>query len=308
METNFKSLIQLFDYFKDENTCKLFLMKQRWNGKPSCPHCGSAKMPYITNRGFKCSDKDCYKKFTVITGTIYENTKIPLRTWFAALYLITAHKKGISSLQLSRDLAITQKTSWFMLHRIREMLKNNTMERFTGIVEADETYMGGKTSNKHKWQRDIINKKGTGTTNKIPVVAVLSREGKVVTKVIEGFKALPALVNPFIREQVTPNSTLITDGLGTYRLLAGEYKHEVVNHKNDEYARGIFHTNTIEGYFSHLKRMIIGTYHSVSRKHLQAYCNEMSYRYSTREIKDTERFYACMAGMNIRLKYTDLIK
>lgn len=308
METNFKSLIQLLDFFKEESTCKEYLILQRWNGQPVCPHCGSAKSPYVTNRGYRCREKECDKKFTVITGTIYENTKVSLRLWFAALYLITAHKKGISSLQLSRDLNITQKTSWFMLHRIREMLKNNSMERFNGTIEADETYIGGKTSNKHKWQRDIINKKGTGCVGKTPVVAVLDREGKVVTKVLEGFKALPSLVNPFIRENVTPYSTLITDGLGTYRLLANEYKHEVVAHKQGEYARGIFHTNNVEGFFAHLKLMIDATYHSVSRKHLQAYCNEMCYRFSTRDIKDTERFQVCLSGMNTRLKYADLIK
>lgn len=302
METNFKSLIQLFDYFKDEETCKEFLTNQRWNGSPSCPHCGSAKVPYTTNRGYKCSDKDCYKKFTVITGTIYENTKIGLRLWFAALYLITAHKKGISSLQLSRDLNITQKTSWFMLHRIREMLKNKSIEKLNGIVEADETYIGGKTSNKHKAERERRNSAGTGAYHQKPVLALLERNGQVRTQVID--KSIGAIIKPIITSQVSESAQLITDGHGAYSGLT----RQIVNHEKGEFGRGIFHTNTVEGFFSQLKRGITGIYHQVSVKHLQRYCNEFAYRYNTRHIKDSERFYICMDGMNTRLKYSDLIK
>jgi len=140
MKSQFNSLIQLLDFFKDEETCKAYLGQQRWGDTPACPHCGCTKA-YVTNRGFKCSEKTCYKKFTVTTGTIFENTKIKLRTWFAAMYLVTAHKKGISSLQLSRDLNITQKTAWFVLHRVREMLKKKAPQKLEGIVEADETYV-----------------------------------------------------------------------------------------------------------------------------------------------------------------------
>lgn len=121
MTTNFKSLLQVLDFFKDEETCKVYLAEQRWGDTPCCPHCGNVGA-YVTNRGFKCKAKECHKKFTVTTGTIFENTKISLRLWFATIYLATAHKKGISSHQLSRDLNITQKTAWFLLHRVREML------------------------------------------------------------------------------------------------------------------------------------------------------------------------------------------
>lgn len=135
MTTQFKSLFQLVDFFKEESTCVAYLGAQRWGSAPSCPHCGTIGA-YVTNRGFKCKSKECHKKFTVTTGTIFENTKISLRTWFASMYLCTTHKKGISSLQLSRDLNITQKTAWFVLHRIREMLKDNAP-------------VAGKEGNKH---------------------------------------------------------------------------------------------------------------------------------------------------------------
>lgn len=308
METNFKSLIQLLDYFKEEKTCKEYLILQRWNGQASCPHCGSATIPYVTNRGYRCREKQCAKKFTVITGTIYENTKVPLRLWFATLYLITAHKKGVSSLQLSRDLNITQKTAWFMLHRIREMLKNRSIEKLSGIVEADETYVGGKTANKHKKVRQELNEKGTGYVNKTPVFTMIQRDGGIYTKVLDGNKATGLILKTLIRENLNKDACLITDGFGGYSGLNKEFKHETVQHEKDEFVRGIFHTNTVEGFFSHFKRMILGTYHSVSRKHLQAYCNEMAYRFRTREIKDTERFQLSLSGMNTRLKYTDLIK
>src|SRR5687767_3114477 len=140
---NFKSLIELQDYFKDEKTCIEYYEQIRWNGNPVCPHCGSEK-PYRTNRGFKCSNNKCYKKFTVKVGTIFDNSKIPFRTWFAAIFLATNHKKGISSLQLASDLNITQKTAWFILHRVREMLKVNAPQMVGGegtMVEADETYI-----------------------------------------------------------------------------------------------------------------------------------------------------------------------
>jgi transposase-like protein len=180
MQSQFKNLTQLLDFFKDEETCKTYLATQRWNGVVTCPFCEGEKV-YITNRGFKCGNKECHKKFTVTVGTIFENAKIPLRTWFAAMYLITAHKKGISSLQLSRDLGITQKTAWFVLHRVREMLIDKSeQEPFSGTVEIDETYVGGKQKNKHKSKQ----KKVSGVEGKIAVMGVLDREKGVRTYVM----------------------------------------------------------------------------------------------------------------------------
>lgn len=230
MVTNFKSLLQVLDFFKEENTCIQYLSEQRWGDTPTCPHCGNIGA-YVTNRGFKCKAKECHKKFSVTTGTILENTKISLRYWFATIYLATAHKKGISSLQLSRDLNITQKTAWFLLHRVREMFKEVAPEMLEGIVEVDETYVGGKKINKHKSVRAKL-KDGTGYVNKTPIVAMLQRDGNIVTVVSP--IANGETIKPFIYKHVAPGSTVYTDGFGAYKGLDKVYKHEVVRHDANE--------------------------------------------------------------------------
>lgn len=305
MQSKFNSLLQVLDFFKDEATCKNYIAQQRWGGTVACPHCGSTKV-YTTNRGFTCGEKLCAKKFSVTSGTIFENTKISLRVWIAAMYLCTAHKKGISSLQLSRDLNITQKTAWFLLHRIREMLVTDTQEQLTGTVEVDETYVGGKKINKHKSVRAKL-KDGTGYVNKTPIVAMLQRDGTIVTVVSP--IANGDTIKPFIYKHVAPGATVITDGFSAYTGLDKTYTHEVVNHTDNEYVRGTFHTNNIEGFWSQLKRGIIGIYHQVSPKHLHRYAHEFGYKYNTRKQLDTVRFEQSVGRCNgIRLRYSDLIK
>jgi hypothetical protein len=150
MEQQFKNVTELYDFFKDEEVCKDYYEQKRWGGNPVCPHCVNAGKIYRTNRGFKCGERSCHKKFTVICGTIFENTKIGLRTWFAAMYLISTSKKGVSSLQLAEQLGITQKTAWFLNHRIRLMLTDNgNDQKVEGEVQADETWVGGKNKNRH---------------------------------------------------------------------------------------------------------------------------------------------------------------
>lgn len=287
MKTEFKNIIEVLDYFKDEETCKKLLELQRWGGKPICPHCGCDKV-YRTNRGYRCSDKTCFKKFSVTVGTIFENSKIKLRLWFTAIYICTSNKKGVSSHQLSRDLGVTQKTAWFILQRVREMLKENAPQLLNDIVEIDETYVGGKARNKHAWQRKLIRERGTGYIDKTMVFGILQRKSKVLTHVVSRNDG--NVLKPIIRNIVENGTIVMTDGFGAYAGLDKDYQHEVINHHKGEYFREGFHTNTIEGFWSILKRGIVGIYHHVSPEHLHRYCNEFSYRYNTRSQTDTERF------------------
>ncbi len=208
---NFKSLPQLLDTFKDEKTCIAYYEKLRWNGKPVCPHCGIDKKPYKTNRGYKCSDSDCGKKFTVKVGSIFENSKIPLRTWFLAIYLCTSHKKGISSVQLASDLDITQKTAWFVLHRVREMLKeqNPLMVGDNNMVEADETYIGGKEGNKHFDKKTKPNAEVVIQEKKKIVLGIIERNGKVILKHVDS--ASKKNMVEFITKHIPAGSTIFYD-------------------------------------------------------------------------------------------------
>lgn len=308
MTAQFKNLKEVVTYFKDEDTCKSYLASLRWGDTPSCPHCGNVGA-YVTNRGYKCKAKECAKKFSVTTGTIFENTKIPLSNWFCAIYLATNHKKGISSLQLSRDISITQKTAWFLLHRIREMLTNNAPHMLTGTVEVDETYVGGVTKNKSNKKRAELKAAGLQWAKKTSVIAMVGREeAQVRTTVIKANSVKYSDVLPLIQENVSETSTIITDSSTMYGSLKHSYKHETVNHVQKEYVRGAAHTNTIEGFFSQLKRGINGIYHQVSAKHLHRYCHEFGYRYNTRKSFDPVRFENAIKGVDgKRLTYVKLI-
>lgn len=308
---NFKSLPQLLDIFKEEKTCIEYYEKLRWDGKPVCPHC-SAEKPYKTNRGYKCSNSECGKKFTVKVGTIFENSKIPFRTWFAAIYLCTAHKKGISSVQLSVDLGITQKTAWFVLHRVREMLKAQAPQMLgeNNMVEADETYIGGKEENRHKSKKlastetQLANDKTPYNKKKV-VLGIIERNGKVILKHVDS--ASHKNMADFIKTHVPKGTTLNTDEHKAYGKLNKVYTHNTVNHSLKVYAVGDVHTNTIENFWSVLKRGIYGIYHQVSDKHLERYLNEFSARFNTRKDSSSTRFEHFLVNSESRLLYKNLI-
>lgn len=307
MFAQFKTLPQLFDYFKDEKVCMAYWEQVRWNGNVTCPHCNAGN-PYKTNRGYKCRNIECQKKFSPLVKSIFENTNLPLRTWFAAIFLCCNHKKGISSLQVSRDLGIHQKSAWFLLHRIREMIREinpNTLGGDGVIVEADSTIVGGKVKNMTKSKRRAIREDGPSRNdNKTVVSAYVERGGKVRFDVLDPHETERDLVV----KHVDKGSVLMTDTGVSYKSAGKEFAaHEMVNHQMDEYVRGNCHTNTIEGAFSLFDRMVIGIYHFISRKHMQAYCNEVAYRYNTRKMNITQRFEdAVMKCAGVRLKYAGL--
>lgn len=302
---NFKTLLECLDFFKDEETCRAYLEQQRWGGTPACPFCGVVN-PYKTNRGFKCRNKACHKKFSVTVGTVYENSKIPLHIWFAAIYLGTSSKKGISSLQTSRQLGITQKTAWFLNHRVREMLREKAPQMLTGTVQIDESYVGGKETNKHASKR-IKGEKGRSSDIKTPVIGIVETGGQVVVNVSQFVSKKE--VKGLIERHIEKGSTMVTDGYVIYGYLKNskDFTHVVVDHSKGEYVKGGFHTNGIENFWSLLKRGIIGIFHQVSPWHLQRYCDEFAARYNTRKIKDHERFELAIQGSDGRLKYNTLI-
>lgn len=289
--------------FSDEDVCRHYMEKMRWGDAPFCPHCNSTK-PYKLKNGktYRCSNKACRKNFTVTVGTVFENSKVKLSVWMAAIYLATAHKKGISSLQLSRDLGITQKTAWFVMHRIRFLMTDPAPVPMENIVEVDETYVGGKFANmnrgrRKKYQEGCID-------NKTAVMGFVERDGNGRLSVIgeETFKEK-------VRDNVTTDSIVVTDSHLSYVGLGAEYRqHLTVNHSVMQFRDGIAYTNSVEGFFSCLKRSIIGCYHYMSPKHLQRYCDETAYRYNSRKISDKERFNKAISNVEGRLTYNNLIQ
>lgn len=280
----FKSVKDILRTLHDEKSCREFLEDIRWSGTPKCPHCDTESATHyrLTRNGefhgkYKC--RHCRKTFTVTVGTMFEGTHIPLYDWFYAIIQFLTHTKGISSVQLSKDLGITQKTAWFMLHKIRCNLMEDPLkliDSFNGVVQVDETYVGGKTKGKI-WQNQ-----GRSLKQKVPVVGLLTEE-KVAAFVTENVSA--NTLQGIICALVVPGSIVVTDGLKSYTGLAELYRHEVVEHNKGSYKnKQGFHTNGIEGFWSQFKRGLKSTYHSVSRKYLQRYCNEFAFRYSNRAL------------------------
>lgn len=301
----FKSILEFQKAFNSDEKCRKYLEQQRWNGTPACPFCGSINVHRFPNgRIFKCREKECRNKFSVTVGSIYENTKIPLTKWFLATYILAVHSKGISSLQLAAWLDVTQKTAWHLNHRIREMLTTNEPELLDGVVEVDETYIGGSLKNIHAKKKAALK----GLSNKTMVFGAVQRDGIVKTRVIPAAN-LENLSN-LVEEFVTVNSTMVTDESNCYNKVGKKYTHRTVNHRAKEYVRVeedfVVHTNRIEGYWNLLKKQIDGIHHSVSPKHLQRYCNESSFRYNNRKACQDERFADALANCNGSLPYKTL--
>ncbi|RDI13217.1 IS1595 family transposase [Flavobacterium sp. AG291] len=304
---NIKSVIQLIQAFPTEQSCIEHLEAIRWNGNVVSPFDKTSKIYKCKNNRYHC--KSTGKYFNVKTNTIFDNTKIELQKWFLAIWIATSHKKGISSLQLSRDLNITQKSAWFMLQRIRNCFDINGDDMADNLVEVDETYVGGENKNKSLSKRKELHKNGmqTGGNHKQPVLGILERGGSVKGFVID--KAVGNIIKPIMYNNIKESAYIVTDGFGAYKDIHKHFHgHMKVMHDKKEYVRyEHFHTNTIEGFWSLLKRGIIGIYHFVSRKHLQKYVNEFSFRYNTRKQTDCLRFNLLLSNIENRITYKQLI-
>jgi transposase-like protein len=284
-----KTLQQAIVYFSDYERCHQFLVSLRWpDGTVACPTCGSERVIYMPSvRRWKCYSKHPRPQFTLKTGTIFEDSPLGLDKWLAALWLLVNAKNGISSCEIARSIGITQKSAWFMAHRLRFALHHGSFDKMmSGEVEADETFIGGKARNMHVAQRRR-RITGTGGKDKTAVMGILERGGKVRTVVVENRKkkALQAEVH----KHVEAGSALYTDALLSYDGLEGRYAHQVIDHAV-KYVDGTVHTNGLENYWSLLKRGIAGTYVSVEPFHLFRYLDEQSFRYNERQMTDFDRF------------------
>ncbi len=292
-------------YFADDLVCINIVAKMRWvDGVATCPNCQSKETSFLATRKiWKCKNKVCKKQFSVKVGTIFEQSPIGLDKWLSAVWLLGNAKNGISSYEIHRAIGVTQKTAWFMLHRIRTAMQSGSIVKLSGEVEADETFIGGKAKNMHKHTREAIIK-GRGSVGKTAVFGALERKGRVLAKVIEitDRKTLHAEV----KEKVESGSNLFTDEWRSYRGLDAEYIHEIINH-SIEYVRGNIHTNGIENFWSLLKRTIRGTYVSVEPFHLGRYLDEQIYRFDERKSNDKERFLGVLKAVSgKRLTYDEL--
>ncbi|MGO8865517.1 MAG: IS1595 family transposase [Alphaproteobacteria bacterium] len=290
--------------FHDETKAREWLEARLWPRGPVCPHCGTVNQATLmkgktTRAGlYKC--RACREPFTVTMGTIYERSHIPLHKWLAATQLMMSSKKGMSALQMSRMLKLTVRSAWFMCMRIRESLRETKPEMLGGqnkVVEVDETYIGGKEGNKHKWKRQPGTQGGKG---KETAIALVERDGKVRSFHVASVSA--KTLRPVLRAQINRKSYLMTDDAPVYVPIGEMYAgHGTVNHSIEEYVRGFFwHTNTVENYFSILKRGITGTYHHVSQAHLKRYLAEFDFRYNERSglgVEDAERMSKSIGGI-----------
>lgn len=295
-------LLEAIRYFSDLDVCTEFVAKLRWPDGPVCPACGGVEYSYLTTRRlWKC--KACKKQYSVKVGTIFEDSALGLDKWLPAVWLIANSKNGISSHELARALGTTQKSAWFMLHRIRLAMQTGSFERLSGTVEVDETYIGGKARNMH-----LRDKKRKGITKgmggKTAVLGMAERGGTVRAEVVPDTKM--RTLDARVRESVEPGSSVFTDALGSYKYLGDAYDHRVVDHA-EQYVRGDVHTNVMENFWSLVKRGLNGTYISVQPFRLFRYLDERVFTFNLRDLDDFGRFSAVLrACAGRRLTYAEL--
>lgn len=302
---HYDTLREAIIHFSDYENCKALMIQLRWpDGKVTCPHCGSEKVTYLEkSHVWKCYGRHKKPTFSLKTGTVFEDSSLGLDKWLPALWLVVNCKNGISSMELSRHLGVTQKTAWFMAHRLRFALSEGGFELLSGEVEADETFIGGKARNMHalKRSRRIT---GTGGKDKTAVLGMLERGGEVRTSIVANRKKRELQAK--VRENVEVGASVYTDALKSYEGLA-EFYHQVIDHA-EKYVEGKVHTNGIENFWSLLKRALNGTYVSIEPFHLFRYLDEQTFRYNNRKhVNDAGRFLIALAKVGgKRLTYSQL--
>jgi transposase-like protein len=297
-----KTLLETVRYFTDQDVCVQFMASIRWPDGVTCPRCGHDKTSFVkTRRLWQC--RGCRKQFTIKTGSVMEDSPIGLDKWLPAIWMIVNAKNGVSSYEIHRALGVTQKSAWFLLHRIRLSMQARSFEKLSGSVEADETFIGGKARFMHKHKREAAIK-GRGPVGKVAVMGLLERHGEVRTAVVKNRKK--KTLQREVKEHVAKGSELFTDDLKSYYGLDSEYVHQVIDHA-EEYVRGNVHTNGIENFWCLLKRTLKGTYVSVEPFHLFRYLDEQSFRFNKRIGNDLYRFIEaakCVTGR--RLTFDEL--
>lgn len=301
METP-KTLIHAVRYFADLSICHRYMKRIKWPNGMCCHHCGGVRIGEIASRSMlQC--KDCRKQFSYKVGTIFEDSPLGLDKWFVAVWSIANAKNGISSHELGRALGVTQKTAWFMLHRIREAMRTGTFKKLGGTVESDETFVGGDAKNMHKAVREK-RVRGRGGYGKRCVHGLLQRGGEVRCSVVPSMES--SEIHPLVLRHVEKGSNLYTDAALAYDALGAHYVHEAVSHV-DEYVRGQVHTNGIENFWSLFKRTVKGTYVAIAPFHLQRYVDEQAFRFNNRKTDDGARFDSVLAATaGRRLTYRQL--
>lgn len=300
------SIMELADMFPDEASATVWFEAVIWPNGRHCPRCGSVEtIPAPETAGLPYYCQGCHKPFSVRIGTALQRSKVPFRKWVFAIYLEMTSLKGVSSMKLHRDIKVTQKTAWFMLHRIREAWDSVSVESFSGPVEVDETYFGGKRKNMSNAKRKQLS--GRGAVGKTAVVGGKDRGTKrIAAQVVRDTTS--ETLQGFVRDHTEDGAMVYTDDAGSYNGLARDFGHETVKHSVGEYVRDQAHTNGIESFWSMLKRAHKGVYHKISAKHLDRYVKEFAGRHNVRELDTIEQMGAAVVGMvGKRLMYQDLI-
>jgi transposase-like protein len=303
------TLVGAITYFSDIDVATQFVAGLRWPDGVTCPHCESQDCAFVSSRRiWQC--KGCRKQFSVKVGSIFEDSPIPLSKWLPAMWLLVNCKNGVSSYEIARDLGVTQKTAWFMMHRLRMAIMAKSFNKFGGNVEVDETYIGGKARNMHVGKRKRLGmSQHRSMLGKTAVLGLLERHGKdgasqIRTAVVEGRKK--GHLQPHVKANIEAGATLHTDAHFSYQGLSSQYVHNVIDHA-ESYVDGEVHTNGLENFWSLLKRSIKGTYVSVEPFHLFRYLDEQVYRFNNRKQTDAMRFVeACASVFGKRLTYTVL--